>query len=356
VPFNDVSVRSAAQRYLKLARHYKSSGLESTNFRVYQGRAIYPRQAGRCKLSDAIILTGEWFVIANRHVLSDGFVQTPMPPISAYLVQFRAPANIDLLFEEPEELPVGLAFLLGGCANYTHWILDFLPRLKFAPNGEVPLLVNGPLMPFQRESLFHLRIDPARLIELGYPKAYKTKSLIVPYTGSSIVTPPLQFEPGIVKWVRQVFCPLCSSRKPDRLIFISRAGHAAKRSRRLLNHEEIAEMAAHHGFEIVRCEELPLAEQVRLFSEAQVIAGPHGSGFTNMVFAPPNTRIIEMIGPRYDRDKTGGSLPYVKLAYLLEQRHTRIVGHSDTGSVEMDYLPNETYTITPNQFVEALRN
>jgi capsular polysaccharide biosynthesis protein len=57
------------------------------------------------------------------------------------------------------------------------------------------------------------------------------------------------------------------------MIFISRVGQPVKRSRRLLNHEEIAETAARHGFEIVCCEKLPLAEQVKLFSEAAVIAG-----------------------------------------------------------------------------------
>jgi hypothetical protein len=88
-------------------------------------------------LSGATVLAGEWFVIVGGQVLSDGFVQTPMPPLSAYLVQFRAANGVDLLFEKPEELPVSLAFLLGGCANYTHWMLDFLPRLKLAPKGEV---------------------------------------------------------------------------------------------------------------------------------------------------------------------------------------------------------------------------
>jgi hypothetical protein len=74
-----------------------------------------------------------------------------------------------------------------------------------------------------------------------------------------------------------------------------------------------------------------------------------------MVFAPADTRIIEMIGPRYDRDKMGGSLPYIRLAHLLGQQHTRIVGHSD-GPVEMDHLAYQTYTDAPGQFVDALRN
>jgi hypothetical protein len=73
--------------------------------------------------------------------------------------------------------------------------------------------VNGPLTSFQTESLFYLGVDPARLFELEYPRAYTIRSLIVPSTGSSIVTPPLQFEPGIVDWVRRVFSPLFSSRR-----------------------------------------------------------------------------------------------------------------------------------------------
>jgi hypothetical protein len=350
-PVDSAEIRSASQRYLWLAKRCRSDRPESANFQFYQGLSVYP-PAGRYDFSGAIVLSGEWFVVAGQHVLSDGVVQTPIAPLSAYLVRFRSPNGIDLVFEIPEELKIGRAFLLGGCHNYAHWMLDFLPRLRLLPNCEVPLLVNASPAPFQTESLRHLRVDLNNLVPLEYPKSYRAKSLMVPSTRSSIVTPPLQFDPSIVSWLRQAFSAWFRSPKQDRRIFITRAMRSSNRVRRLLNHEEIEDIAVRHGFEIICSEKLPLAEQVALFSEAAVIAGPHGAGFTNIVFAPPNARVIEMMGPRFNEDQLGAH--FRTLARLLGQQHTRIVADPNDAPIAMNHLPFETYLIPPERFIDAL--
>jgi len=49
-------------------------------------------------------------------------------------------------------LAVASAFMLGGCPNYGHWLMDYLPRIALW-KSDVPLLVNSPQLPFQSESL-----------------------------------------------------------------------------------------------------------------------------------------------------------------------------------------------------------
>ncbi len=294
-------------------------------------------------------------MIGEGKVFSDGFVQTPCPPLSAYVVQYEQDGIIELLFEGPLDLPHAEAFLLGGCSNYCHWVMDFLPRLQFYTR-HIPLLVNERLMAFQRESLRLLGIPSDLLVELDYPRAYRVHNLLQPSTCSSVAMPRLPFQPAVVDWLRGAFAHLSSSRHHARRFFISRAGAAETRNQRLLNHDEITGVAMRHGFEIVACENLPFAEQVSLFSEASIIAGPHGAGFTNMVFAPEDTRIVELIGPNFAADKRGASLAYIRLAAIRGQNVTRVVGRSGGTPVEMNHPGFETYTIAPSDFERALRD
>jgi hypothetical protein len=56
---------------------------------------------------------------------------------------------------------------------------------------------------------------------------------------------------------------------------------------------EAAFLAA--GFDIVRPAKMGFREQIELFASAAVIAGNHGSAFTNMVFANPGAQIIDLM-------------------------------------------------------------
>jgi capsular polysaccharide biosynthesis protein len=67
--------------------------------------------------------------------------------------------------------------------------------------------------------------------------------------------------------------------------------------RKILNHDEVLHMLTHkypqiewHVFDV-----LPIEKTAELFSKARVIAGPHGAGFTNMIFAPKGIDIIEFM-------------------------------------------------------------
>jgi capsular polysaccharide biosynthesis protein len=78
-----------------------------------------------------------------------------------------------------------------------------------------------------------------------------------------------------------------------RLLYISRA----KASRRRITREsEVLSVLQNRHFECVYCEDLSLRDQVRLFAEAKVIIGPHGAGFTNILYAREGTIVGEIYG------------------------------------------------------------
>ena len=81
---------------------------------------------------------------------------------------------------------------------------------------------------------------------------------------------------------------------PARRIFIDRRG---SNLRRLVCEDEL--IAALPGFEPVKLETLPSAEQARVFADADIIVAPHGAGLTNIGFARPGTVVVELMMDTY---------------------------------------------------------
>ena len=69
--------------------------------------------------------------------------------------------------------------------------------------------------------------------------------------------------------------------------------------RRCVNEDEIAELFISQGFEEVFCENLSMKEKIAMFSNAKVIAGPIGGGMCNVIFSPPETKVISINSPKF---------------------------------------------------------
>jgi capsular polysaccharide biosynthesis protein len=75
---------------------------------------------------------------------------------------------------------------------------------------------------------------------------------------------------------------------------VSREGESR---RRVTNEAEVIDLVCGFGFEVVRPGEMTVGAQADLFSQADMVIGPHGGGLTNMMFCAPGTTIIELISP-----------------------------------------------------------
>lgn len=83
--------------------------------------------------------------------------------------------------------------------------------------------------------------------------------------------------------------------RAQRFIYLSRARQISYSQRALTNEGELQAFLAARGFEILEPGNMPFAEQVRAFAEAEVIVGAHGSGFGNLIFARPGTVVIDLM-------------------------------------------------------------
>lgn len=72
-------------------------------------------------------------------------------------------------------------------------------------------------------------------------------------------------------------------RRKSRRPFISRPKNIRKWIRVIDNNAELAEALAAHGLEKVYLEDIPFAEQISLFYDAEIEFDAHGAGITNII-------------------------------------------------------------------------
>jgi hypothetical protein len=183
--------------------------------------------------------------------------------------------------------------------NYYHWIHDGLLRLhgteQHLPRG-VKYLVPPTLQEFQRETLSMLGLREEQLVPFRGDEVWECERLwfaSMPPSGAEV--------PDAVTWLRDRLFSATStpSPEPKRRLYISRrrSTHA-----RVVNEEALNQVLQGHGFEIIEIGTMSVAEQVRLFSQAESIVAPHGAGETNMLFASATCKILELLEPQWASD------------------------------------------------------
>lgn len=83
-----------------------------------------------------------------------------------------------------------------------------------------------------------------------------------------------------------------------RRLFFSRGN---SKIRRLVNEEALFEIAKDHGFERFEARADNHADQVRNFSQADIIIGVHGAGLGNLAFCRPGTKVLEIFPENFTK-------------------------------------------------------
>jgi capsular polysaccharide biosynthesis protein len=238
---------------------------------------------------DARVLTGDraWYVLSAKNELYVDEMSNANPELEEY-VRVSAENGGTILQLDAPRIEIGqAAFLLGGSRNYYHWMVDYFPRLR-APEAAqfLPFLVNDDLTRFQKDCLAQLGIPDERLLHVPMPAIIQTTELVAP----PIACSNQKLQASAATWLRGVFLPAGSGHARSRL-YVSRRDSG---SRRVVNEDEIVAALGKLDFEVVVPGELSVPDQARRFAEAAVIVGAHGSGLTNLIFAPANALVVEL--------------------------------------------------------------
>ena len=210
---------------------------------------------------------------------------------------------------------------------YYHWILDIFQKLyvlKLSGLSYNKLLVNRLDYNFQKETL--------RLLNLSEDEIISSSEMLNFHPKTILTTSHVQFDKDAILWTREQFLKAVKDKNlpqdtPKRL-YISRA--KAKR-RRIVNEDETLKIISKYGFTRVFLENISLSTQINLFKNAEIVIGPHGAGFTNLIFANNNLKIVELFHPSYDNNC------FFILASILEMKHYHLYGkdYDSKGKIDM---------------------
>lgn len=173
-----------------------------------------------------------------------------------------------------------------GRSTYYHFLLEDLAGLvNVCYAGIEPQVYLSPRqLPQARQALDSLGL----LYTVGNRPTQAKLAVFATRSQSGIV------HPKHIEAIRHAFLGDGGDKGHSR-IYVSRRGS----QRSPIGEERLELYLSHHGFQIVRLEDLDWQTQIDLFSNATHVVGPHGAGLANLCFASAGTRVVELAGPTY---------------------------------------------------------
>jgi capsular polysaccharide biosynthesis protein len=179
---------------------------------------------------------------------------------------------------------------------YGHWIIDFLPRIAVTEAAgfsrqDVLWLISGNAPAFVEVLLTYLGIPLNCIQRLNFAAYnYKVKNLILPAT--------CRYDLMLSTFATRIFDQMVSLSKIDNAelydkLFISRR-RWQNSVRRLVNFTKVRDVLVAQGFTEVCPEQMPVPQQIALFSNARFVVGEAGSGPHNSAFGGHDQKVLVM--------------------------------------------------------------
>lgn len=175
--------------------------------------------------------------------------------------------------------------------NYYHWHLIALPRLlalksqNLIKNSLLLLPKKYAKITFVLYSLEKLGIDKNQIVYLRRKSNIKVKELAFPISYSNDQKTLRSLKESLLKDSK-------NNLNFGEKIYISRDGQAL---RFVENEKDFVDLVEKYGFKKVLMEKFSYEEQISICANAKYIIGPHGAGFTNILFMPEDGFFLELV-------------------------------------------------------------
>ncbi len=170
--------------------------------------------------------------------------------------------------------------------NYYRNLITFLPRIFFIQDKNINLAIHrnssNKFRNFLKEILDVMQIKINKFIYLDDSFYYFEDSLIPQF-----LTQKISIEILNKKFSKQ--------NKLKKRIYITRKNASY---RKIVNESDLIGILKEKKFEILDTEQIDIKEQIKIFSNSEVVISPTGSALANIIFCNPGTKIIEIM-PKY---------------------------------------------------------
>lgn len=233
---------------------------------------------------------------------------------------------------QAHSLKCGIAIIGSNDTNYYHWVLEVLSKLQYIAElpkkyEHFPILLSEQAIKIPAIKVYveYLQINRP-IIYLNSFFYYEVEDLLYINSPNYVVANLKRGKNSMVSnyfsnnslcYLRDSLLIQLDSLKNSRLqtrIFLARKGFI-----RDYNQNEVSTLLTAYDFEIVYLEDFTLLEQVQIMRGAEVIIGPTGAAWTNLIFCRENTKALCWMAEEYDEFSCFSNLAVfseVELEYL----------------------------------------
>lgn len=189
--------------------------------------------------------------------------------------------------------------------NFSHWMVDWLPRLaalgELCRRPDTYVAVPRLNAAYQWDTLKLCGFDPGRVIELRPWQAVRARTLLTPDDLATRPHPGHKAAAWVLNFLRGTIgygAYLSGAHSPQRRqkLFVSRGKGVG---RRVVNEDALEAALRDLRYHRMEAEGLTIAQQIARFAAASHVVAPHGAGLANIVFAAPDTTLVEMFAASY---------------------------------------------------------
>jgi capsular polysaccharide biosynthesis protein len=265
-------------------------------------------------------------------------------------LEFVYPYSNHSIFKEEKLPPISQNYKRAtdlthtGAKNYYHWMYEVIPRLHLLKQSNIEadlfIIKSEPTpVPFQSETLDQIGIKTDQLIKTHKDFHIQVENLVIPSQPSFATKWAYDF-------LRKTFLIDDIVNPSDKKrIYISR-----KHSRIITNEDDLMYLLMKYGFIKIELETLPVAEQIKLFSSAEVIIAPHGAGLVNLTFCHPGTKILEIFSPTYITPL------YWVISSFSNLNYYSYIGQTDPNQLAQGWSGFDNIKINMHNFIVILKN
>ncbi len=229
------------------------------------------------------------------------------------------------------------------CSHHSHWLVHAFAKISHLRQARVEpdlYVVLPDMQPYQRAMLSVMGIEENRLLVRDFHQPMKFRELYKSYT-------PNDFTPGDMWMYDEIASRIYDGTDGPERIYISRQD--AREIRRFLNEEQVIEVAERYGFEILVASRMTFEEEVRVFLNARVIAGPVGAGLYNTLFTRPGATILGLSEPSYVMDWP------MQVASLRGHRIGYLLGNAFLSMEPSNVGSDNSWVLDPRKFERILK-
>lgn len=190
-------------------------------------------------------------------------------------------------------------FHCGSQNNYFHWHMDVLPKCLALDEVHRPgmrLAIPKLSAGFQRETVSRItaRVATARPVSPNGLELVRFRKLFyAPGLSGDAVRP----SPAIARFFEDDLDDASAALSdPPKRIYLTRGDNPR---RRLVNEELVTHALRARGFTLLNPGDLTVREQRHLFRHCELVVGPHGAAFTNLLYTRSCAGVVELFPDRY---------------------------------------------------------